>query len=262
MARTYEEIIKDYKSRYGISDDMITDWQKTLCVVGGKPLEAFRHFESKDDLATFLKGYHDASDSSTHYDIYDGALVTVGSGKESTLYRIMDSCVNDYDVVGVYDDINRPLISFTDVDKDASVSGRIFFTGTRGYDESRIYYTRSVYYDKDGTLYSDKNMQSSDLRLKENITKLDVDLDKIGEIDKVCFTWKDKDSGDVQIGTTAQSVQEVFPELVHTNSDTGYMSVNYDGLSVVALAAIDKLYAKIRDLEAEIVELKKGKEEK
>ena len=60
--------------------------------------------------------------------------------------------------------------------------------------------------------------------------------------------------GPRQIGTSAQKVQELFPEIV---SGEEKLSVDYSKLAVVALAAIKELTAKVEELQKQLEELKK-----
>lgn len=89
--------------------------------------------------------------------------------------------------------------------------------------------------------------ETSDARLKHFYSDIKVDLDKIAQLPKKYFTWKDGDNENLQIGTSAQAVQEIYPELV-SEDENGTLSVAYDKLSVVALAAIDKIYTEIKTL--------------
>lgn len=99
-----------------------------------------------------------------------------------------------------------------------------------------------------GTVSSDGGFfHTSDETLKNFIGDVDVDLDKIAALPKKYFTWKDGDNS-VQIGTSAQEVQKVYPEIVNTD-DAGKLSVDYTKLSVIALSAIDKLNEKNKELE-------------
>lgn len=93
--------------------------------------------------------------------------------------------------------------------------------------------------------------QSSDNRLKDFGDTIPVDLEKLRTLKKNYFTWKDNKDKDRQIGVSAQEIQEIYPELVSANED-GILSVAYDKLSVVALAAIDKLYEENKALEDRI----------
>lgn len=96
--------------------------------------------------------------------------------------------------------------------------------------------------------------ESSDERLKNFIRDVEVDLDKIRELPKKYFIWK-KDASTFHIGTSAQAVQKLYPELVSSNID-GDLSVDYAKLSIIALKAIDLIYETITDLKHENVLLK------
>lgn len=96
--------------------------------------------------------------------------------------------------------------------------------------------------------------ETSDERLKHFYSDLKVDLDKIAQLPKKYFTWKDANNENLQIGTSAQAVQEIYPELV-SEDENGTLSVAYDKLSVVALAAIDEIHAEIKTLRKQNSEL-------
>ena len=53
----------------------------------------------------------------------------------------------------------------------------------------------------------------------------------------------------LQIGTSAQELIKIYPECVSYNENEDKYSVNYQKLSIIALAAIDKLYDRIVELE-------------
>ena len=88
-----------------------------------------------------------------------------------------------------------------------------------------------------GTITATGFYQSSDERLKTFYDPIKVDLDKLSKLRKNYFKFKDKDK--LEIGVSAQEIQSIYPEIVSENSD-GYLSVAYDKLSVIALAAIDE----------------------
>ena len=92
---------------------------------------------------------------------------------------------------------------------------------------------------------------TSDERMKNFIGDIDVDLDAIREIPKKYFTWKDDENMVVNIGTSAQKLNRFYPELVDGDG-TGMLAVSYEKLSVIALAAIDKLHDENIELKEKI----------
>lgn len=88
---------------------------------------------------------------------------------------------------------------------------------------------------------------TSDERLKNFQNDVEVDFEKLSKLPKKYFTWKDG-KGNLQIGTSAQAVREIYPELVHED-ENGKLSVSYNKLSIIALSAIDALYKKNQELE-------------
>lgn len=93
--------------------------------------------------------------------------------------------------------------------------------------------------------------ESSDERLKTILNPVKVNLDELAKLRKVYYLWKDDSSNDTQLGVIAQDVQKLYPELVSVNSDTGYLSLSYDKLSVVALAAVDELHKTLNEVKEE-----------
>jgi|GEM_PF-1069582 len=97
----------------------------------------------------------------------------------------------------------------------------------------------------------------SDERLKTNIVPLSYSdpLGAIMKLNPVSFNWRNaSQSGFTNLGFIAQQVQQVFPELVSTGSDTTItladgstetihnpLGVEYDGLISPAIAAIQEL---------------------
>ena len=80
-------------------------------------------------------------------------------------------------------------------------------------------------------------------------------LENLSKLPKKYYTWKDDPNSGRQLGVVAQDVQKLYPELVDINTDTGYLSLAYDKLSVIALEAIDVLNEKNNELEKRINKL-------
>ena len=137
------------------------------------------------------------------------------------------------------------------------------------YDYNAAYYRLTI--DQNGNMYvgqiiSNKTQyhnitalgfyESSDMRLKTFLSDIKIDFEKLRQLPKMYFTWKsdEKDMPDLHIGTSAQEVQKLFPELV--NDVNGYLTVAYDKLSIIALKAVDDLYEMIVELKKQNSKLK------
>ena len=119
-------------------------------------------------------------------------------------------------------------------------------------------YSNSLVYTQAGQLYAAQMnatngfYETSDARLKnfkDDIKALNV----VSEIPTKYFTWKKDETDDpkLHIGTSAQEIQKLYPDLV-TENEEGELSVDYARLSIIALAAI-------KELKAELENIKKSK---
>lgn len=95
---------------------------------------------------------------------------------------------------------------------------------------------------------------TSDKSLKAHILPLSGSLSNILNLQGVSFNWKD--SGEKGIGLVAQDVEKVYPELVHTNPQSGIKSVEYGNLVAPLVEAIKEQQKQIDELKAEIKALK------
>ena len=95
----------------------------------------------------------------------------------------------------------------------------------------------------------------SDERLKDFSNDVECDLDEIKKIPKKYFTWKQDKDKIINIGTSAQQLANIYPELV-TIDEGGIYAVNYEKLSIIALAAVDKLHEENLKLKEEIQKIK------
>lgn len=89
--------------------------------------------------------------------------------------------------------------------------------------------------------------QTSDIRKKNFLSDIEIDFDALKNLPKKYFEWKDNPDTGKQIGTSAQAILKLYPELVNKD-ENGYYSIDYARLSIIALAAIDKLNEKIESL--------------
>ena len=141
-----------------------------------------------------------------------------------------------------------------------TVDGNIILTGLQvlpgkhnytslGYDYLRFkngYFSDKVY--AAGGFY-----QSSDERLKTFGEDLKIDLDALSKCRKSYFTFNEN-TEEKHIGVSAQEIQKLYPEVV-TETSEGYLNVDYAKLSVVALAAVDKLHEEVSELKELVKQL-------
>lgn len=117
--------------------------------------------------------------------------------------------------------------------------------------------------------------QVSDIRLKSKILELSPVLKNFMQLQPVSYKMNDEQQGESHTGFIAQDVKKLFPELVTINNDTanGYATinnlhlVNYDGIPVVTIKAIqeqqiiiDKQQLMINDLRKKLTGLKAAME--
>ena len=97
---------------------------------------------------------------------------------------------------------------------------------------------------------------SSDERLKENITPIANALDKVKSLTGVEFDWKPEHKEahgheGRDTGIIAQQVLAVMPTAVRTN-DTGYLAVRYEKLIGLLIEANKELAARVEELEKKL----------
>lgn len=129
-----------------------------------------------------------------------------------------------------------------------------------------------------GDAYSSGSWISSDLELKKNMTMLDGEqmLSKIKNLDGKKYEFKSneeleqlyKNGGfekdkfyklsnlpkETRYGLIAQEVEQVFPELVKTDTITGLKAIDYNGMIPVLLQCIKEQQKRIESLEKSINE--------
>ena len=102
------------------------------------------------------------------------------------------------------------------------------------------------------SIYASDDIQAfSDKRVKGEIETIKNAIEKINKINGVTFIRLDakEDNKHRHAGVIAQEVEEVLPEVVHTDDKTGMKSVAYGNLSALLIEAIKELSIKIENLE-------------
>jgi trimeric autotransporter adhesin len=103
-------------------------------------------------------------------------------------------------------------------------------------------------------------IQTSDARMKENITDLGYGLQSLLLLRPVSFTWKNNADGKEHLGLIAQDVEKVISEVVDKGNDPQQtLGLNYSELVPVLIKSIqeqqkqiDELRKTVQDLKAEL----------
>jgi hypothetical protein len=139
--------------------------------------------------------------------------------------------------------------------------------GNRNYRGLSDAGAQTFYVTEDGAGYF-AGGTSSDATLKNVVEDTPHGLDKLKQIDPKTYYWKnrgvDEDGNEVandenlddrkHYGVLAQELETVLPEI--TYGTEGNMSVDYNGILMVAVNSIKELSDKIETLESEIATLK------
>ena len=94
---------------------------------------------------------------------------------------------------------------------------------------------------------------SSDIRLKENISKIDNSLEKLLKISGYQYYWNKvaqemyPERTMLDVGVIAQEVKEIVPSAVAERED-GYLAVRYDKLIPLLIEAVKALKEEIEDM--------------
>lgn len=178
----------------------------------------------------------------------DGAIAALDASIGTTATVLLSIKKNEDSYS--YQWIDGTTVGGAQVDQ-ANPNTPYYVLGASDKEQTTIYgnFSGKSPYFKNSNLY-----QTSDETLKTFTEDLDVNLDNLASIKKGLFYWNSDENKVLDIGVTAQSLEPLFPELV-TETD-GIKAVSYSKLSVVALAAIDKLYKRVKELEDEVEELK------
>lgn len=102
--------------------------------------------------------------------------------------------------------------------------------------------------------YANQHYNTSDARLKDNVTTVERGLDMVAKMRGVTWDWKPEMtvSARASCGIVAQELNEILPCAISQDKDeTGLMRVNYNALSGVFIEAIKDLKAQVEALQAD-----------
>lgn len=136
------------------------------------------------------------------------------------------------------------------INKNITTANTLYFIGKSSTANESLgaaeLFVASGAYITNSKFYGSAFYETSDERLKYFTSDVNVDFDKLKSIPKKYFMWKNREMNPTNIGTSAQKLQAVYPELV--SESEGYLRVDYAKLSVIALAAVDKLHEENEEL--------------
>jgi hypothetical protein len=124
-------------------------------------------------------------------------------------------------------------------------------------DPSGSYYTSSssLTY-TNNSLFVDGLSLSSDSRIKQDILPLSNSLEAVERLRPVSYTRVDETSGKKHLGFIAQEMEEVYPEVVHTDS-AGMKSIGYANLTAVLVDSVKGLHSEVRALQSTVSGLRR-----
>ncbi len=139
-----------------------------------------------------------------------------------------------------------------DNENNGSATSHIALDGSGNY----VYlWGRDGQVEASGEMSASAFNQTSDARLKKNVSTLTSGLALVNQLRGVRYNWKDEAKAGNKVGFIAQEVEAVLPELVVTKKD-GFKAVNYAEMSAVLVEAVKELSRQIDELKRENSDLK------
>lgn len=229
------------------ANETLTDWSAKMVVrsngnvgIGTSSPEAKLHVFGGSLLVSDKNQYGDRSDSAI---ITDSILPNADKG-----LRIYDGNSNYHISIDVFG--TAEIQAYGQALADAEEPSEYMNLGLNPKGGHVGVNTISPLYplDVNGIIRGD-NVAPSDARWKENVGSIDGALERVAQLRGVTYSWVDPSRGDgPQIGVIAQEVEEIFPEVVHTDSQ-GYKSVAYAKLVAPLIEAVKELKKKNERLE-------------
>ena len=194
-----------------------------------------------------INGILDATGSTNAGIIFQGGNIPYSFGVSSTNTSLTISTTQASPLYGyVSSAITSVSATTTKSAYTTTTTNKVYLVGTTSFSpgDGGLYKYTGV------TMSANCIFATSDERLKDFYEDVGCDLDELKNIPKKYFSWKDDADKGRQIGTSAQELHKIYPEIVSIDEE-GTHSVAYDRLSIVALAAIDKLYDMVKELKEE-----------
>ncbi|MDP7368863.1 MAG: tail fiber domain-containing protein, partial [Candidatus Pacebacteria bacterium] len=153
----------------------------------------------------------------------------------------------------------------TDAGNDIQLTSGTAIAATPGGSTTQVQYNNSgafaghsglVYASGTGTLSATVLTETSDRTYKENITNYNSNeaLQAVMALQSHRYSWKE--SGIEEIGLIADEVQDVLPEMVHVDADSGVKGLKYTKMTAVLLEALKEQQIQIKEQQVQIDELK------
>jgi hypothetical protein len=136
---------------------------------------------------------------------------------------------------------------------NTSGSNNVFLGAQAGYNEQASN-RWSVIYFANGTI------QTSDARLKTNVTDLNYGLESLLDLHPVIFTWKNDGEAKHHLGLLAQDVEKIINEVVDKGDDPSQtLGINYSELIPVLIKGIQEQQQQIERLKKLVEKLMEEK---
>ena len=116
-------------------------------------------------------------------------------------------------------------------------------------DSTGFHFGEHASYNNGADLHAKNYYADSDIRYKNVIKHSCIDLSSLAALPLFLYTWNDKQDNTIHIGSSAQAVEQVIPQLV-TEDSTGFKSLNYSILGTVAgITACKELVSQKSEIE-------------
>lgn len=96
-------------------------------------------------------------------------------------------------------------------------------------------------YSFDNAVQANGFIDVSDARLKDVKGTKELTAEQIAALPAIVFKWKDGKDDKTHLGTIAQNVQKIMPELVTENKKTGYLGMQYGEAAMVSVINLARI---------------------